>query len=308
MRKLKWKPLSHNSNLAIIAPASAAVEQRVERGLTWLENQGYKTHFPKESIQIDLFFAAKLETQLSLFKKSLDKKYDGIWCLRGGYGSMRLIPHLEKMTPKVPKLFIGFSDITSLHLYLTQKWNWPTLHGRTVSQLNDEMQSDESIEYKKIISGDLKQVVFSNLEPLNKYAAKKQTLESKITGGNLRIVQSSLGTCWEIETRNKILFLEDVSERGYSVDRMLEQLNQAGKLSKIKALVFGDFTEGLEKNGDNLIPHTMQRWADRLKVPVLKGLPAGHGSINRCVPFNTRTQLYCGNKVSLVSDTGVAGT
>lgn len=306
MKNFKWKPLDYQSKIAIIAPASAAVEQRVEKGLIWLENQGYKTHFPEESIKIDLFFAAKLETQLSLFKKSLDKKFDGIWCLRGGYGSMRLIPHLEKMSPKPAKFFMGFSDITSLHLYLTQKWNWPTLHGRTISQLNDDINADEALEYKKIISGELRQVVFSNLEPLNKYATKKQTLDSKITGGNLRIVQSSLGTSWEIETRNKILFLEDVSERGYSVDRMLEQLDQAGKLSKIKALVFGDFTEGLEKNGDNLIPATMQRWADRLKVPVLKGLPAGHGTINRCIPFNTKTQIYFGNKVSLVADTGVA--
>jgi len=305
MKYQKWKPLNPNlSSLAIIAPASAAIEQRVENGILWLNNQGYKTHFPPESIDIDLFFAAKLKTQLNLFRKSLEKKYDGIWCLRGGYGSMRLIPYLEKMKPKSPKLFIGFSDITSLHLYLNQKWNWPTLHGRTISQLNGDMNSDEAFEYKKIISGEIRQILFQDLEPLNKYASKNFSIESTITGGNLRIVQSSIGTAWEVQTNNKILFLEDVAERGYSVDRMLEQLDQAGKLTRIKALIFGDFTEGLEKNGDNLIPATMQRWADRLKVPVLKGLPAGHGPINRCVPFNTKTQLYLGGKGTLVIETG----
>ena len=128
-----------------------------------------------------------------------------------------------------------------------------------------------------------------------------KTLEGTILGGNLRIIQSSLGTSWEIKPKGKIVFIEDVSERGYSVDRMLEQLHQAKILDKdIKALLVGDFTEGLEKNGQNLISSALKRFADRVDYPVVSGLPCGHAkNSNAPLPFNTHAKLILGKLCQL---------
>ena len=220
---------------------------------------------------------------------------------------MRLIPLLEKLTPpKTAKLLIGFSDITSLHLYLNQKWNWPSLHGRTISQLSpDWKENAESKILIDLLFGRIPEVEFNNLKPLNQAAKKSITIKSSVIGGNLRLIQSSLGTSWEVNPKGRILFLEDVSERGYSVDRMLEQLYQANILNQgLDALIFGDFTEGLEKNGDDLVPLALKRFADRVDYPVLFGMPCGHAQgVNSPLPMNTPATLSLGESPRLICQT-----
>jgi len=298
-----WETLLPNDIVNIVAPASASTEEKIEHGLRWLKNIGLIPSHPKDMIQTDLFFAAPLEQQWEHFKAALYSDAKVIWCLRGGYGSMRLIPFLEKLIPpKKPKLLIGFSDITALHIFFNQKWNWPTLHGRTISQLHPDWEKNE--EHHQLIDllyGKIDEVSYSNLTPLNDAAKKSGTIEGTITGGNLRLIQTSLGTPWEIKPKEKMLFIEDVSERGYSIDRMLEQLLQAKILNAdLKALLIGDFTEGLEKNGQNLIPQALQRFADRVNYPVIMGLPCGHAKgSNAPLPFNTPAQLTLGAQAHL---------
>jgi muramoyltetrapeptide carboxypeptidase len=255
-----------------------------------------------------LFFAAPLEKQCEDLKNALESEANVLWCLRGGWGSMRLLPFLDTLTPpKKPKLLIGFSDITSLHLFFTQKWNWPTLHGRTISQLSlNWSQNEEQEVWKKVITGELKELNFNKLQPLNAAAKKTQIIKSTLTGGNLRMVQSSIGTPWQIDVKNKILFLEDVSERGYSVDRMFEQMLQMNLLKQDPAaVIFGSFTEGLEKNGEDLIPKALERFAQKVDYPVLSGLPCGHGvHQNYPLPFNTEASLRISDEIKLICKTG----
>jgi muramoyltetrapeptide carboxypeptidase len=261
---------------------------------------------PNDLIQTDLFFAAPLPVQLKHLKEAIYSDSKAIWCLRGGYGSMRLIPHLEKLKPpKKSKLFVGFSDITSLHLFFAQKWNWPVIHGRTISQLHPDLSKSPDRKFlKDMIFGKKTEMTFKKLIPLNEAAMKINVIEGSITGGNLKILQSSLKTSWEIKARNKILFMEDVAERGYSIDRMLEQLYQAKIIDKgLKAIIFGDFTEGLERDGTDLTLKALERFAQRVSYPVLSGLPAGHGlETNYPVPFNTPCRLKTG-KTSEISCT-----
>lgn len=308
MTKNSWSYLSPGDTVEIIAPASHSPLNKLEDGIKWVESTGLKPHVPNNIVQTDLFFAAPLEVQLEHLKAALKSDAKAIWCLRGGYGSMRLIPHLLKMKPpKKPKLFIGFSDITALHLFFSQKWNWPVIHGRTISQMNPEHAHTEDRQLlTDIIFGKEDSYTFKNLIPLNASAKVSKKLTGTITGGNLRILQSSLGTSWELEAKGKILFIEDVSERGYSVDRMLEQLIQAKIIDKgLKALVFGDFTEGLEKDGKDLTIEAMERFAKRVPYPVLKGLPAGHGhALNFPVPFNTKCELKLGKSPGLTCSYG----
>lgn len=298
-----WTFLNPGDIVDIIAPASHSPVNRLEDGIRWVESAGLHPRVPADIINTDLFFAAPLEVQLGHLKNALYSDSKAIWCLRGGYGSMRLVPHLLKLKPpKKPKLFIGFSDITSLHLFFSQNWKWPVIHGRTISQMNPEhSESADRKSLREIIFGRKLEIQFKNLVPLNDHAREKREVKGSITGGNLRIVQSSLKTAWELKAKGKILFLEDVGERGYSVDRMLEQMIQAKIIDKgLKAIVFGDFTEGLEKDGRDLTPEALERFAKRVPYPVLKGLPAGHGhEFNYPVPFNTDCELLLGKKPSL---------
>lgn len=303
---MRWHYLKHGDAVDIIAPASHSPDLKLIDGLAWVSSLGLVPKVPQDLIDPDIFFASSLKQQLSHFKDALFSDSKAIWCLRGGYGSMRLIPYLEKIKPpKKPKLLIGFSDITSLHLYLNQKWNWPSLHGRTISQLSVNIKSKDREELADVLFGNRKQMIFNKLKPLNHFASLDRVVEGKIVGGNLRILQSSLGTAWELKAKGKILFVEDVSERGYSVDRMLEQLLQAKIFHKgLKALIFGDFTGGDEKNGENYIHYAFQRFAERVNYPVLMGLPCGHGEENYALPLNTKCELVLSNKYQLICDSG----
>ncbi len=302
-----WDFLKKGDIVDIIAPASHSPDFKIGSGLEWIESLGLTPRVPKNLIKPDAFFASSLESQFEHLKEALYSDSKAIWCLRGGYGSMRLIPLLKKIRPpKKSKFFIGFSDITSLHLYFNQAWGWPTIHGRTISQLSPELAGTrDRKELKKILFGEVDQVVFKNLKPLNEAARVEKVISGKIVGGNLRILQSSLGTDWELQAKNKILYIEDVSERGYSIDRMFEQMIQAKIIDKgLKAIVLGDFTGGLEKDGKDLSHVAFKRLAERVPYPVVKGMLAGHGALNFSVPFNTTSKLSLGKKIELTSFTG----
>lgn len=303
MKKNTWSYLQPNDIVDVIAPASHSPSDRLEEGIKWIEKIGLVPRVPKDIIKTDVFFAAPLEVQLRHLIEAIYSDSKAIWCLRGGYGSMRLIPHLLKLKPpKKPKVFIGFSDITSLHIFFNQHWNWPTIHGRTISQMHPDLSSTPDRKFiKDVIFGIQEQRTFKKLRPLNDIAKSEGAIKASIVGGNLRIVQSSLGTSWEVAPKGKILFIEDVAERGYSVDRMLEQMFQAKIIDKgLKAIIFGDFTEGLEKNGKDLTRLALQRFAARVPYPVFMGLKAGHDPVtNYPIPFNTKCTLKTGRSGEL---------
>lgn len=308
MTTKSWSFLRKNDIVDIIAPASRSTSDRLEDGIRWVEQAGLIPRVPFDIMKTDLFFAAPLEIQLEHMKHAIYSDSRAIWCLRGGYGSMRLVPFLKKLKPpKKAKLFIGFSDITSLHLFLTQEWKWKTIHGRTISQMHPDFAGTPDRKFMKdMIFGKKTEMTFKKLIPLNEKALERKIISAPITGGNLRIVQSSLGTEWELKAKGKILFIEDVGERGYSIHRMLEQLTQAKIIDKgVKAIVFGDFTEGLEKDGKDLTLNAIERFAQNAPYPVLRGLPAGHGhEFNYPVPFNTTSKLVLGKSGQLTCSYG----
>ncbi len=287
-----WNYLQDHHHISLVAPASSAPVDIFEKTLSLTEKDFQVDYHPKFNSP-DLYFAQKKEFQLQDLLSSLSSPNPVIWSLRGGYGSMRLIPDLMKLKkPKLIKCFIGFSDNTALHLFLNQKWNWPTLHGINYSSI--PYHRKEYLELLKILQGKVKEKSFK-LKPLNDPAKEASSIEGVIVGGNLRIIQSSLGTTWQIKTKNKILFLEDVGERGYSLDRMFEQLYQANIINnQVKAIVLGPFTEGLEKNGKDFTGKAIKRWSQLLEIPFYSNLPCGHGPRNFTLPFNTPTLIESG--------------
>jgi muramoyltetrapeptide carboxypeptidase len=286
----------------VIAPASAAPVFKLNKALDWLELNEFEANLPSDLLKPKLFFASSLENQVKHIKSAIYSSSEFLWCLRGGYGSARLIPYLEKLKkPKTKKVLVGFSDITALHLFFIQKWGWKTIHGRVLSQMDPQNPKKDYAQYKSLFERSLKHVQYNQLKCLNVAAKSKNLIKGKIIGGNLRILETSIGTKWQLNADNKILFLEDVGERGYSIHRMLLHLEQAGVINKkIKAVLLGSFSEGEEKDGSDRTQEALISYFKNSGIPVYKNTPCGHGEENFILPLNSPAEITVNkSKVSL---------
>ena len=289
--------LKPGDSVEIIAPASRCSDKHLTEIKELLVSWQLNCIVDKDIFGDDLLCANTDDVRFKSLKNALQRsETKAVICARGGYGSMRLIPELTKMIPPVvPKLFVGMSDITALSLYLQQQWQWPTLHGALAL---DKFSPESISALKSILFGEIEQVEFMGL-PLNALAEKTLTIEATITGGNLCLVQASIGTAWQINGKKKIIFLEEVGERGYRVDRMLEHLRQANIFTGAAAIVFGDFIEGNESNGSSLVKPVLKRFAEHCAIPVIQVEGIGHGHINFPLPLGTKAKLQLGNKIKL---------
>ncbi len=205
-----------------------------------------------------------------------------IWSLRGGYGSGRLIEGLLKEPkPTNKKMFIGYSDSTALHLFFSQEWNWVTLHGAVFREVLDAGKDPKNFKNLMDVISTEKPWSIKNLQPLNAPARKADTLEGKLTGGNLTLLENSIGTKWQLQAQEKILFIEDVGAKDYQIDRSLYHLREAGLLKGVKAIIFGDFCQ---VRGNKLF--SLRRFANHIDIPVFKTNQFGHGKRNIPIPYN----------------------
>ena len=302
MKNNKWSPLKKGDIVDVIAPGWATDHKALKKAEKFLKSWGLKARFPKSIYQPHFLGSNTSSKRFSHFQAALKKKDSKvIWCLRGGYGSLHLLPYLQKMKkPKNSKLLIGISDITSLHSFLVSNWGWPTLHGPLLDRVaNGKLLKKHELEFKKLIFGELPILEFKKLKALNPAARKNKKIRAQVVGGNLTVFQSLIGTKSYTKLKNKILFIEDIGERAYRIDRELEHLLQIGELNQVKALIFGEFMGVDETDGKNHMNKLMQIWAGRLKAPVLKGLEAGHGLVQRPIFLGTNAELQLGKKIIL---------
>ncbi len=296
-KKIFFTPLKKGDLIEIIAPGSAAPLQNLEKGAEVLRSWGYRVIYDKDLLDPHFFLAnSDLKRFKSLKKAMSNSESKAVWCLRGGYGAIRLLPYIEKMKiPKNKKILIGLSDVSSLHNFINQKWNWPSLHASLIDRLaQDQLSEDNVIELKNVLEQADYAAKFDKLFPLNKPAKSKKNIISKVVGGNLMVITSTLGTPAQINPKNKILFLEEISERAYRVDRCLQQMKQSGVFKSVAAVVFGDFTNCDELNKENLIKPILLDFFKNLKIPAFMGLESGHGVLQRPLFFNTDAKLTCG--------------
>ncbi len=294
--------LKPGDTVDIIAPGFRCQIKDVRRAVRRMKSWGLKPRVPKNLFGNDVICAQTDKVRFEHLKKALlssDSKL--IWCVRGGYGSIRLLDHLMKMKkPRHPKWLLGYSDITSLHAFLNRRWKWASLHGPLVERFGQERLSKKDEEFlKKIIFGKIKAHTFRRLQPLNSLARKKKKISGQMAGGNLTVVASMIGLPWQFNTQGKILFFEDIGERGYRIDRMLKHFAQAGMFKGVKAIVFGEFVGGLEQNGRSLCIPVIKRFAAETKIPVFMGLPTGHGDKQMTIPIGTKVILTSGAKAEL---------
>lgn len=306
-----WRPLQAGDIVDIVAPSSAPPYKEmkgvIKAAEKTLRSWGLIPRIPTNLFGDDILCAHTDAQRFKFLKDALyNNKSSAVWCLRGGYGSTRLIPNLAALpTPKQCKIFIGMSDITALHILLQQKWHWPTLHGPSTNQVSMKRVHTENIrDLKAILFGKETSLDYLNLLPLNSAAKKRQDIQAPLIGGNLCLIQASLGTPWEMNANNKILFIEEINERGYQVDRILQHITQVGVLRGVKAILFGDFIQGNEPNGKSLIGPVLLRFAKECNFPVLRCSGIGHGHYNRPLPLGTPALLQLKKQSSLTVTTG----
>lgn len=277
--------LSSGDFVDIIAPSSSPKNRDWQKGLAVLENWGLKVKFPTGSLNPWLFHANTNKLRLDFLQKSFkNPQSKALWCLRGGYGSQKLMEQFIKTLPSRKKLFIGFSDATAIHLGLNKR-GWSSLHGPFISdipQLNKRSQE----HLRQILFGERKEQVFKNLKVI--YPSREKILKAPLMGGNLTVIQTSIGCSWLPRFKSYFLFLEDINEEAYRLDRALHHLFFTGAFKGVKALLLGSFRP--EKLSQ--IKRVLKSLSEFLKIPVVTGLPCGHLKNNQPLPFKTPCELY----------------
>ncbi len=257
----------------------------------------------------DIFYSNTNEYRANAFKEALVREDSKLlWCIRGGEGATEIIPYLEGKIKGFDglseivndKILIGYSDITALHIYLQNEHEILSIHGPMLEKLIEDYYTKESEEL-------LIDILFNEKESTN-YRIEKQISNSyinenriigKMTGGNLTLVEKSLGTNWEIDTKDKIIFLEDIGEPAYKIERALTHLNQANIFEEAKAVILCDFVKTLD---EELIPQVMERFAEKVDIPVFHMSGIGHGSENKPIIYNS---TYTIDAENLYLSTGV---
>src|SRR5580692_5758019 len=245
----------------VVAPGFRCTPEQLEGGIQFLKRQGLIPRVPPDLFGADLLCANTDAHRFAQLRKALYARDSrAVWGVRGGYGAIRIIQRLQSLQPpRRPKLLIGYSDATTLHQLLNLHWGWPSLHGPLLDRLGSaDIRDAQHTELLAVLFGTAPQVTFTNLVPLNAAARRRQRINSRLWGGNLTVLQSALGT--PLQRRpSGMLLLEDIGERGYRIDRVLEQLRQAGVLRNLKAVLLGAFLGGAEADGSNLGPAVLER-------------------------------------------------
>jgi muramoyltetrapeptide carboxypeptidase len=276
--------------VAVIAPAGPSAPERVALVEPLLARFGlrarlYPSCFARHPVHD--FLAGDDALRLADLHAALaDPQARAVFCLRGGYGCTRLLEHIDTALLRAhPKPLIGYSDITALHALL-QREGLPSLHAPMPgSDLVLEGAADDAAALFALLMNPLPagHVVAPTLLPSAWHVPGRAS--GRLVGGNLSLIAALAGTPWALDARDAIVFIEDVSEALYRVDRLLTQLRQTGLLGAAAGFVLGSFTED-----DDPTP-VLREHFEPLGKPVLAGWPAGHGRPNRPLPLGVRATL-----------------
>ncbi len=209
---MNLEPLRQGDIIDIVAPASRCTTKELRDAVQALRKMGFKPRVPKNIFgKTDMVANTDHERAAQLWRALNAKDSKMIWCVRGGYGALRLMPEIEKWPrPKQGKIVLGYSDITTLHAHFNCKWGWPTLHGPLLDRFGrGVMSSGEKRQLFGLLKGEQTITVFEKMQAMNRAARKTAIVPSKILGGNLTVLQSSLATGSELKPKGAILFLED---------------------------------------------------------------------------------------------------
>ena len=273
----KPQALPSGAVVAVFAPASPASDDKMQAGLAELERLGFSLKKRSKRASDGYFAAAIAERYLELLRNLRDERVDGLVALRGGYGSTYLLEEQLAASAGKPKVIIGFSDLSSLQIFLWQRRGWVTFYGPMVAAGFDAGAGapggyDEASLLNAVRKTDGGWVIALRGESLVGGDA-----QGRVLGGAMTIVEATLGTPWELDTRDAILVLEDRAMKPYQVDRVLMHFKQAGKLESVRGIVLGDFPEcEAPVAGSPTVRDVCVRILGGLDIPVVFGAAVGH--------------------------------
>jgi muramoyltetrapeptide carboxypeptidase len=272
----KPKALRQGSRIAPIAPASLAKEERIAAGKRELERLGFTVASPRVMTPQGYFTGSAEERRTEFLNALSDPSIDGLIATRGGFGSAYLLDvGLPDSLPS-GKPLIGFSDLTTLQIYLWQKHRWPTFYGPMFAAGLDHgwgvVNGCDLDSFQRALTVDASFAMNCCGEPINPGSA-----DGVLLGGAMTLVEATLGTPWELDTTGAILVLEDRGMKPYQVDRVLLHLKHAGKFKNVRGIILGDFPE-CEPPVPNSpsVRDVAQRILAPLNIPIVFGAPIGH--------------------------------
>ncbi|MFS0654422.1 S66 peptidase family protein [Bacillus sp. 179-C3.3 HS] len=290
--------------VGIIAPASPPDEMKLAKGIEFLESLGLHV---KKGQYIDRrygYLAGRDHERVEeIHRMFRDREVKAIICACGGYGTARLAEAIDyDLIRQNPKIFWGYSDITFLHMAIHQTTGLVTFHGPMLS-------SDVGHKEVHPLTKDTFLQLFSpttftyghHLSPLHTYYPG--TVSAEITGGNLALIVTTLGTPFEIDTKGKLLFIEDIDEEPYKIDRMMQHLKSAGKLDDAAGFIIGDFHQCEPKTEapSLTLEELWETYIVPQKKPALGGFRIGHSSPNFAIPIGATSVLDATKKTLCVS-------
>ncbi|RMF96061.1 MAG: LD-carboxypeptidase [Candidatus Schekmanbacteria bacterium] len=266
--------------ISLVAPSGSFTESRFQRGKELIEKYGFRVCYDRRIFDKKRYLAGDGETRAEIINNAFkDKEVKGVIAVRGGFGACQVLPHLDfEMIGKNVKVFCGSSDVTLLNTAFEQRCGMVNFYGpmpggnMVVKDYNEEF----SFFFEMMNNGN--DILVGKKEGIKFLRSGKTT--GRLTGGCLSVINSAIGTKWEIETEGKILFLEDVGEAPYRIERMLWQLDEVGKLSRIKGLIIGHLTDMRGRKNEkwnSIICEVIEEITKKYNYPVLFSFPVGHG-------------------------------
>ena len=301
-QRIKPPALQPGDTVGIVAPASPIQRNLLDAGCVSLWRMGYKPFHLESIFDQDLYFAGSVRRRARELEEMFEREeVRAILCARGGYGCNYLLEELDlDKIAAHPKIFVGYSDVTTLLNHFTERANLVTFHGPMVTK--DFAASDGVHEgsWKNATGGktkwDVAAIPGSGVVPLVEGKA-----EGVLFGGCLSMLVASLRTPYEVNTQDTILFLEDAAAKPFQIDRMLMQLKLAGKLAGVRGLVFGEMQDCLQHPEQTYsLEEVIKRVVGDLGIPVAFGLRSGHVSQgNITLPLGVRASLAVQQEVRL---------
>lgn len=285
--------LREGSQVAVLSPASAAKPELVEKGIDRLLHYGYKPLLmPHALARGPLYYAGTVEQRLRDLHQAFENtEIEGLLCTRGGWGSAELLPHLDVQLVRAnPKVFVGYSDHTSLHVWLWNELRMMTFYAPMVAADWSNMDGVHRATWQAAVEAKSKWSVGSN-DGLR--CLRGGEVEGRLIGGCLSIIAEGLGTPWALRVDEPtVLFLEDIGTKPYQWDRMLQHLRAAGMLKHVRGIILGDMAANVKPDEMQLLEAACQHALDDFVGPVAIGLRSGHVvGQNRSLPLGAWVKM-----------------
>lgn len=299
MKTLKPKKLLPGDLIGIISPASSPDDMsRINKGVTYLEKLGYKVEVAPNAQNERGYLAGTDAERLSdLHYMFGNKEVKAIFCVRGGYGSGRLLDKIDyNLVKKNPKIFVGYSDITSLQMAFLKKIGLVTFAGPmlAVDFFKDEVNTFTEEKFWQIVTSTKKIGKLVNPKEEKFFTLSNGRGEGKLIGGNLALFISLMGTSYLPIVKDSMLLIEDIGEPPYRIDRMLNQLRLAGIFKQISGLILGRFVDCYESDTEKkslTLNEVIADYLSNLKIPVMYNIKHGHIAENLTIPFGLNCKI-----------------